>query len=274
MTIDSSARCESDIDTSVDVGPFSWVGSGVGLGQGTVVGSHVTIGHEVVVGDEARIGDGARIGRGATLSERVRVGRNAVVDEGVHLGLRCEVSAGTHVTSTVPPKALVSGTPARIVGYVDSPARGTAPTDDELADGPVSIAAGCVLWPLPRFSDLRGSLVAVEYEQDLPFRPERSFFVFDVPNEEVRGEHAHRWCSQLLVAVHGGLSVVVDDGNVSSEVRLDRPDRGLLIPPLVWGVQYRFTRDAVLGVFASHAYDPADYIRDYEEFVGFVPGGS
>jgi hypothetical protein len=36
---------------------------------------------------------------------------------------------------------------------------------------------------------------------------------------------------------------------------------------MVWSTQYRYSPDAVLLVFTSVAYDPADYIRDYEEFL-------
>ena len=77
-------------------------------------------------------------------------------------------------------------------------------------------------------------------------------------------------CHQFLIAVHGGLSVVTDDGDKRVEVVLDRPSLGLYIPPLVWGVQYKHSFDTVLLVFASHAYDSADYIRDYDEFLRTV----
>jgi hypothetical protein len=36
---------------------------------------------------------------------------------------------------------------------------------------------------------------------------------------------------------------------------------------MVWGTQYQYSADALLLVFASHHYDPKDYIRDYREFV-------
>jgi hypothetical protein len=38
------------------------------------------------------------------------------------------------------------------------------------------------------------------------------------------------------------------------------------MPPRIWGSQYHFERDTILLVFASHAYDSADYIRDYSDF--------
>src|SRR5438094_728099 len=82
-----------------------------------------------------------------------------------------------------------------------------------------------------------------------------------------RGSHAHRECAQFLVCVTGACAVVVDDGEHRLEVALDRPNRGVYVPPMVWATQYKYTRDAVLLVLASHPYDAADYIRNYEEFL-------
>lgn len=126
---------------------------------------------------------------------------------------------------------------------------------------------GSALWRLPRFRDDRGSLVVAELPTDLPFAPRRIFTVYDVPGHDVRGEHAHRECRQLLLATHGALSVVVDDGTTSREIRLDVPTVALYLPPMIWAVQHEFTPDAVLLVLASHSYDPDDYIRDRAEFV-------
>ncbi len=36
---------------------------------------------------------------------------------------------------------------------------------------------------------------------------------------------------------------------------------------MTWGIQYQYTKDAVLLVIASEYYDSADYIRDYNEFL-------
>jgi hypothetical protein len=63
------------------------------------------------------------------------------------------------------------------------------------------------------------------------------------------------------------MSCVVDDGQLRQEFRLDRPDVGLYLPPMMWGTQYNYSPDAVVLVFASREYDAGDYIRDYEEFL-------
>jgi hypothetical protein len=98
----------------------------------------------------------------------------------------------------------------------------------------------------------------------------RFFVVFDVPTEDVRGEHAHLSCEQFLVCTSGSVAVVVDDGNSRHETILTSPDVGLYLPPLIWAVQYKYSSDASLLVFASQPYDADDYVRDYEEFLRVV----
>ena len=117
-----------------------------------------------------------------------------------------------------------------------------------------------------RVADIRGSLTVGEFERTVPFPVKRYFMVFDVPSVETRGEHAHRVCHQFLICVRGSCAVVADDGKNRQEFLLDRPDIGIHLPPMVWGIQYKYSADAMLLVFASHYYDSADYIRDYAEF--------
>ena len=111
-----------------------------------------------------------------------------------------------------------------------------------------------------------GSLVVGEAPGQLPFTVERIFTLFDIPEGEVRGTHAHRHCEQFLICQRGSVTAVVDDGEHREEVVLDRPSVGLYMPALTWGTQYRYSPDAVLLVLASDPYDADDYIHDYEEF--------
>ena len=119
-------------------------------------------------------------------------------------------------------------------------------------------------------NDRRGDLSAGEFERHVPFAVRRYFMVFDVPSEDVRGEHAHRACHQFLLCVRGRCHVIVDDGEHREELVLDRPNRGVYLPPMTWAIQCRHSADALLLVFASEYYDAADYIRDYREFLALV----
>ena len=125
----------------------------------------------------------------------------------------------------------------------------------------------CELYRMKRVVDARGELSVADFESELPFKPRRFFLVYNVPADEVRGEHAHRACQQFLVCVRGSCHALLDDGNHRCEVVLERPDVGIYMPPMIWGSQYRYSPDAVLLVFASHSYDAGDYVRSYSEFI-------
>ena len=125
---------------------------------------------------------------------------------------------------------------------------------------------GAALVRMHSIYEARGHLTVGEIGKGMPFVPRRFFVISDVPDESIRGEHAHRTLHQLLVCLAGSVVAEVSDGTAKRAVTLDVPHVGLHIPPMVWGVQHHYSRDAVLMVLASAEYDPADYIRDSAQF--------
>ena len=70
----------------------------------------------------------------------------------------------------------------------------------------------------------------------------------------------------MLVALHGGCRVHLDDGRVTEQVALDDPAKGLFVGTWVWHELTDFTPPAAILVIASTLYDEAEYLRDYEVF--------
>ena len=253
----------------------------------TTMANDVTIGAGVLLSDKLTIEAGAIIERGVIFANtgskpsqvrsQVRIGTGAVIGPDVELGWGAHIKPGSVVLTSVPANAVVQGNPAQIVGYtegfstVKSGSSTTVATESlgkdrhEVLATPIGIG-DAALYHMPRVLDLRGSLSVGELEADFPFNPKRYFIVFDVPSEELRGEHAHRACHQFLICVKGSCRALLDDGITRKEVVLDQPNIGLYMPPMIWGTQYRYTHDAVLLVLASHAYDATDYIRAYDDF--------
>ena len=95
-----------------------------------------------------------------------------------------------------------------------------------------SAVRGVRLHVLREVKDARGDLCVAEVGPDLPFAVQRSFLVYNVPSAELRGAHAHRRCSQFLMAVKGSIHVIADDGARREAFVLDRPNLGLLLPPM------------------------------------------
>ncbi len=193
------------------------------------------------------------------------IGANATILPGITIGRQAMIGAGAVVTRDVPANAIVKGNPARITGYVQD--RKAAPP----LTLPTPKMAGVGMVKFIRASDLRGDLLVAELERHVPFPVRRLFYVMNVPSHHVRGEHAHRVCHQLLVCLQGTVTVAADNGTEREEWVLDRPDFGLHIHPMTWAAQYKYSQNAVLAVFASHSYDPNDYIRDYEEYLKVLP---
>jgi len=257
-----------------------------------VIGDRVTIKSGVQIWDGLRIEDDVFVGPNVTfandhfprskhppktflstvIQKGASIGANATILPGITVGSGALVGAGSVVTRNVPENAIVVGNPAAIVGYASSTEaevlQSLSTTVGNSGSADIGVG-GSSIYELPFIQDLRGNLSFAEFEKDLPFVVKRCFWVFDVPSKDVRGEHAHKQCHQFLVCVAGNVTVMLDDGHERVEVKLDTPARGLHIPPGIWGVQYKYSNNAVLVVLASHTYDPEDYIRDYAQFLAY-----
>lgn len=120
---------------------------------------------------------------------------------------------------------------------------------------------------LKRISDLRGNLSVVSRGEGIDFEPRRCYWLNDVPGGESRDGHAYRHSRELIVALSGSFKVTaVDPCGEEESFVLDRPDRGLLVPAMIWRELSAFTTNATALIIASTDYDPADYIRDIDQF--------
>jgi dTDP-4-dehydrorhamnose 3,5-epimerase-like enzyme len=115
--------------------------------------------------------------------------------------------------------------------------------------------------------DDRGSLVALESQKNIPFEIKRVYYIFDTKSGVVRGLHAHKDLSQVMVCLKGRCHVVLDNGSTKEQVVLDSPNKGLLLDSMIWREMHDFSEDCVLLVLANEYYDESDYIRDYDEFL-------
>jgi UDP-2-acetamido-3-amino-2,3-dideoxy-glucuronate N-acetyltransferase len=285
----------ADVGRGTEIAPFTLVFPGAVIGADCRIGAQCTVEDRVQIADGCRVDAGVQLPAGTQLGRGVCVGANvafagwtdakelaavtsiedgaeigagAVLAIGITIGRNAEVRPGAVVSRSVPANAVVEGNPAKIVGYAEAGAVDAAGVAVQGAVGRhATRVAGVTVHRLPRVIDMRGNLTAGEFGKSVPFDVKRYFMVFDVPSLETRGEHAHRECHQFLICVRGSCALVADDGKDRQEFVLNAPDLGVHLPPMTWGIQYKYTSDAVLLVFASHYYDSGDYIRDYSTFL-------
>jgi acetyltransferase-like isoleucine patch superfamily enzyme/dTDP-4-dehydrorhamnose 3,5-epimerase-like enzyme len=291
--------CESEnVGRNTRIYAFTHVLSGAIIGSDVNLNDHVFVENDVVIGDRVTVKSGVQLWDGLRIEDDVFVGPNvtfsndkfprskqypdsfevttiksgasigagAVVLPGLTIGSLSMIGAGAVVTRDVPEKAIVVGNPARIIGYTD-----TENISFENNGFSQNSQAGSLLH-LNIHSDMRGGLVAMNFAGDFPFIPKRFFTIFGVPTKDIRGEHAHKKCHQILVCLSGSVKALVDDSLTRTEYILDQPNKLLYMPPGTWGTQFDYSPNAVLGVFASHEYEAEDYIRNYEDFLSFKSG--
>jgi UDP-2-acetamido-3-amino-2,3-dideoxy-glucuronate N-acetyltransferase len=294
----------SNIGEGTSVWQFCVVSAGAKIGANCNICANVVIENDVAIGNNVTVKSGAKVCDGVLIEDNVfigsnviftndhfpqsklhpeqllptiikagaTIGANAYILRGASVAEDATVEPGTVVTGSVPANAIVRGNPAHIVAYNNTNVEGSLQShlsnDDRKPPYAITTSVqGVTVHRFPMIPDIRGSLSVGEFEQHIPFAPKRYFIVFDVPSEETRGEHAHRACHQFLICVRGNCSVLADDGVNRTEVLLDSIGKGIYLPPMIWGVQYKYSKDAVLVAFASHHYDTNDYIRNYAEFL-------
>lgn len=121
--------------------------------------------------------------------------------------------------------------------------------------------------PVSRITDPRGDLSYVQNDGRIPFRIERAYWIYGVPEGGERGGHSHYVEERLIIAVAGSFDVVVDDGITQTSYHLDSPSEALYVPPGLWRTIEGFSQGAVLLALCSNLYDEVDYVRDYSEYL-------
>ncbi|WP_019541281.1 WxcM-like domain-containing protein [Proteiniphilum acetatigenes] len=119
---------------------------------------------------------------------------------------------------------------------------------------------------LPKNFDRRGNLSVIEQNNHIPFKIERTYWIYDVPGGEVRGGHAYRNNQEFIVALSGSFEVLMDDGKSKKLFSLNRSYYGLYVPKGLWRQMQNFSTNSVALVLASTKFDLSDYIYDYKSF--------
>ena len=114
--------------------------------------------------------------------------------------------------------------------------------------------------------DLRGNLTFLEELKSIPFEIKRVYWLYDLPEQQTRGDHAHKTGEQVIIAIKGKIQVLLEStkGDLFN-CTLDKADKALYIPPMWWGKMI-FSKNAIMIGLASDEFDECDYIRKRSEF--------
>lgn len=119
---------------------------------------------------------------------------------------------------------------------------------------------------LPKILDERGNLSFLEGNNHIPFKIERTYWIYDVPGGEIRGGHSYKKNEEIIIALSGSFDVVLDDGKEVITYSLNRSYYGLYVPSGIWRHMENFSTNSFAFIAASISFDELDYIRDLTEF--------
>jgi dTDP-4-dehydrorhamnose 3,5-epimerase-like enzyme len=125
----------------------------------------------------------------------------------------------------------------------------------------------CRIIKLPKIEDPRGNLSFLEEENHIPFKIERTYWIYDVPGGQIRGGHAFREQNEFIIALSGSFDVLIDDGINKKVYSLNRSYYGLYIPFGLWRQMQNFSTNSLAVVVSSTKFNELDYIRDYNKYL-------
>lgn len=118
---------------------------------------------------------------------------------------------------------------------------------------------------LKHYSDLRGSLVPMEFREYIPWPVPRIYYCFN--SKDVRGGHAHREENEFFICQRGEVGVRLHDGKAWHEFTMNGPLDAVRVDAMCWHEFHNFSTDAILLAASSINYDRSGYIEGFDEFL-------
>ena len=117
-----------------------------------------------------------------------------------------------------------------------------------------------------KFKKKSGTLIPISLSKNIPFKTKRVFMIYGNKNF-VRGNHAHKKCSQFLLPIFGKIKIDYFDKFRKNSVLLNsNKKKGILLKPLTWCKLTFLSKNSIILVFCDREYEYKDYIEKISDF--------
>ena len=121
-----------------------------------------------------------------------------------------------------------------------------------------------------KFTKSSGRLIPVNFDKHFPIKVKRIFFVYGKKNK-VRGEHAHKKCSQLFFPIFGKIILTVKTPNSEKKIILDHlSKKAVLVPPKYWCTIKFVKKNSILMVACDQYYKVNDYLQSFNNYTNYL----
>ena len=120
------------------------------------------------------------------------------------------------------------------------------------------------------FKKKSGTLVAFSLKKNFPIKVKR-IFVINGKKNFIRGDHAHKKCSQFLFPLLGKIKIDCTSRKGRKSIILDfKKKEGYLLKPKTWCKIKFLTKNAILMDACDMEYKFNDYIEKYKDFLKII----
>ena len=120
-----------------------------------------------------------------------------------------------------------------------------------------------------KFTKTSGKLLPITFDNKFPIKVKRIFIIYGKKNY-VRGDHAHKKCSQVFFPIMGKIKINMKYKKTKKSINLTHDNsKALLVPPRIWSSVEFLNSNSLVLVLTDYEYDFKDYIETYKEFIAF-----
>ena len=123
---------------------------------------------------------------------------------------------------------------------------------------------------LKKFTKPSGKLLPITFNKKFPIKVKRMFFIYGRKKYK-RGDHAHKKCSQLFMAISGKMILNIKTPNSEKKITIGKNSKyAILVPPKYW-CSVKFTKkDSILMVMTDRYYEFNDYLETFDDYKKYL----
>ena len=126
------------------------------------------------------------------------------------------------------------------------------------------------IFKIKSYKNSSGILTPFSFDKNYPLRVKRIFLINGKQNK-IRGNHAHKKCSQFFYPVFGKFELRIQRPEKSEKIILkDSAEIGVLIPPKYWASVKFLTKKSSLMVVCDQLYNAKDYIHNFSKYKNYL----
>ena len=120
------------------------------------------------------------------------------------------------------------------------------------------------------FKSVTGKLIPISFNKKFPFAIKRIFLLYSSKNK-IRGDHAHKKCSQLFMALSGKIILNIRTPNSKKSISIGQNSKyAILVPPKYWCSVKFVKKNSILMVMTDRYYEFKDYIETFKEYKKYL----